>query len=48
MFTESVSNAVWLVMVIRTTSLGIFSTRASPDWISWPRFFSRSRFWLSM
>jgi hypothetical protein len=45
---ELVSNAVWLVMVTRTTSFGSFSTRAAPVLISWARFFSRSRFWSSM
>jgi hypothetical protein len=34
MAVELVSNAVWLVIVIRTMSFGSFSTLACPDWIS--------------
>ena len=34
MLAELVSNAVWLVMVMRTTSFCSFSTRAWPDLIS--------------
>jgi len=44
MLAELVSKAVWLVMVMRTTSFGSFSMLAWRSLISVARFFSRSRF----